>query len=335
MNLLQEIQLKIDQKTKPIGALGELENLAKQICMVQETTSPSLKNPTIIVFAGDHGLAKEGVSAYPQEVTFQMVYNFLNGGAAINVFSRQHNLNLKVVDAGVNFDFEPHPDLIDMKIGKGTESSLRGNALNADQIADCFNKAKALLKRDDLKDADIIGFGEMGIGNTSSATLIMSALYQLRLDECIGKGTGVDAEGFKRKYDVLEKVLEKHQGANSPEQILSAFGGFEIAMIAATMLEAASNGKMIIVDGFIVTAAYAIAKAMNPEIQKNAIFSHVSDEKGHRLLLQKLEAHPLLQLGMRLGEGTGAAMAFPIIQSAVNFMNEMASFESANVSDKE
>ncbi|MBB3697081.1 nicotinate-nucleotide--dimethylbenzimidazole phosphoribosyltransferase [Flammeovirga yaeyamensis] len=335
MNLLQEIQQKIDQKTKPIGALGELENLAKQICMVQETTSPSLKNPTIIVFAGDHGLAKEGVSAYPQEVTFQMVYNFLNGGAAINVFSRQHDLNLKVVDAGVNFDFEPHPDLIDMKIGKGTESSLRGNALNADQISDCFDKAKALLERDDLKDVDIVGFGEMGIGNTSSATLIMSALYQLRLDECIGKGTGVDPEGFKRKYDVLEKVLEKHQGATSPEQILSAFGGFEIAMIATTMLEAASKGKMILVDGFIVTAAYAIAKAMNPEIQKNAIFSHVSDEKGHRLLLQKLEAHPLLQLGMRLGEGTGAAMAFPIIQSAVNFMNEMASFESANVSDKE
>ncbi|OHX63985.1 nicotinate-nucleotide--dimethylbenzimidazole phosphoribosyltransferase [Flammeovirga pacifica] len=335
MNLLQEIQQKIDQKTKPIGALGDLETLAKQICLVQKTTSPTLNNPTIIVFAGDHGLAKEGVSAYPQEVTYQMVLNFLNGGAAINVFARQHQLNLKIVDAGVNFDFEPHQDLIDAKVAKGTVSSLIGNALSSQQIGDCFDQAKKLLERDDIKDSDIIGFGEMGIGNTSSATLIMSALYQLRLEDCIGKGTGVDLEGFKKKYSILEKVLEKHQGLNSPIQILSAFGGFELAMIAATMLEAAAKGKMIIVDGFIVTAAYAIAKAIQPEIQKNAIFSHVSDEKGHTLLLQKLEATPLLHLGLRLGEGTGAAMAYPIIQSAVLFMNEMASFASANVSEKE
>ncbi|MBB6463719.1 nicotinate-nucleotide--dimethylbenzimidazole phosphoribosyltransferase [Flammeovirga kamogawensis] len=334
MSLTSDIQQKIDLKTKPIGALGELEDLAKQICLVQNTTSPTLNKPTIIVFAADHGLAKEGVSAYPQEVTFQMVHNFLNGGAAINVFANQHKIQLKIVDAGVNHDFGNIPDLINAKIGNGTQNMLHGPALSSNEIAMCFDKAKEIINSDDVKDADIIGFGEMGIGNTSSATLIMSALYNLRLDECIGKGTGVDLEGFKKKFNVLEQVKQKHGDISSAIGILSAFGGYEICMIAAAMLEAASLKKMIMVDGFIVSSAYAIAKTLNPDIQKNAIFSHVSDEKGHTLLLQKLEANPLLHLGMRLGEGTGTAMAFPIVQSAVNFMNEMASFSSANVSNK-
>ncbi|MEO9804652.1 MAG: nicotinate-nucleotide--dimethylbenzimidazole phosphoribosyltransferase [Reichenbachiella sp.] len=330
-----KIDHKIDLKTKPIGALGQLELLARQICQIQQTLTPNLIKPTIVVMAGDHGLANEGISAYPQKVTHQMVLNFLGGGAAINVFSEQHQIDLKIVDAGVNFDFGNRPGLIDAKIGMGTKNSLTEPAMSLEQLKLAMQRGSEIVTEIQEEGSNIIGFGEMGIGNTSAASLIMSHICQIPIETCVGRGTGVDDEGWRKKVNVLVQVQTKHSGISETRELLQAVGGFEIAMMCGAMLQAASLGMIILVDGFIACAAYLCAQSFNSNIRHYAIFCHQSDESGHRQMLEYIGANPVLKMNMRLGEGTGCALAYPLLASSVAFMNQMASFESAGVSNKE
>jgi nicotinate-nucleotide--dimethylbenzimidazole phosphoribosyltransferase len=332
--LKEKLQHKIDFKTKPLGALGTLEKLALQIGTVQNSLSPTLQNPTIIVFAGDHGIAKEGVSAYPQEVTFQMVSNFLNGGAAINVFCKQNNINLKIVNSGVNFDFETDKNLTDAKIANGTKSFLQAEAMTETQLQQCFTKGNEIVSQVFETGCNVIGFGEMGIGNTSSAAMLMSYLCDLSLEKCVGRGTGLNDEQLENKIAILKQAQEFHGNIDDPKVVLQTFGGFEIAQMCGAMLSAFEKNMLVLVDGFIATSAFLVAYKLNSAIKNNAIFCHLSDEFGHQNLLNYLEAEPLLKLNMRLGEGTGCAIAYPIVQSAVTFLNNMASFESASVSNK-
>lgn len=327
------LQNKIDHKTKPLGSLGKLEELALQIGLIQNSLTPKLEKPHMLVFAGDHGIASAGVSAYPQEVTWQMVKNFLNGGAAINVFCRQHNFDLYVVDAGVNYDFALEtPGLIHAKIGKGTANYLERPAMTREEANLCLEEGGKIVNNISREGCNIIGFGEMGIGNTSSASIITSIICHKPIDACTGIGTGLDQDGLKRKIMLLEKAVSSRGKADNPLEILATYGGFEIGEMAGAILEAAKSDMVILVDGFIATAAFLIAHAIRPDVIKNAIFCHTSEERGHIHALNYLKVTPLLHLGLRLGEGSGAAVAFPIVASAVNFLNEMASFDSAQVS---
>ncbi len=334
MTTPEQLQHKIDFKTKPLGSLGRLEKLALQIGTVQSTVSPILQNPTIVVFAADHGIAKEGVSAYPQEVTFQMVRNFLQDGAAINVFCKQNDISLKIVDAGVNYDFEPNDNLIHAKIDNGTRNFLYQKAMTETQLQQCFDKGKEIVNSIFEKGCNIIGFGEMGIGNTSSATMLMSYLCNLPIDECVGRGTGLNDIQLENKIAILKQAQAFHGKIENPKEVLQTFSGFEIAQMCGAMLIAFEKNMLIMVDGFIATNAFLAAYKINPSIIDNAIFCHLSDESGHQNLLNYLNAEPLLTLNMRLGEGTGCAVAYPIIKSAVSFLNNMASFERAGVKNK-
>jgi nicotinate-nucleotide--dimethylbenzimidazole phosphoribosyltransferase len=338
--LRKKIQHQIDNKTKPLGALGRLEEIALQAALIQGSGNPVISNPHIVVFAGDHGIAASGlVNPYPQAVTAQMVLNFIHGGAAINVFCRQHNLGLAVVDAGVNFDFEgplAAQKLIREKIGYGTRNYGEGDAMSREEVLKAIDAGKRVIQALFAEECNCIGLGEMGIGNTSSAALIMSYVTGLPLDECVGRGTGVSDEQLAVKRTTLRKVFQLHLPAITQhcdaETILQHVGGFEIAMMVGAYLKAAELKMIILVDGFITTAALLLARLIDPNIQDYCIFSHTSGELGHEKMLQYLGAAPLLNLHMRLGEGTGAAIAFPFLQSAISFLREMASFESAGVS---
>jgi len=332
--LINDLQHKINSKTKPLGALGILEELALKIGAIQQSLSPTLKQPTIVVFAGDHGIATKGVSAYPQSVTYQMVLNFLNEGAAINVFCKQHNIALKIVDAGVNFDFPKNPTLISAKGGHGTKNVLEEKAMTTSEFQDCFNHGRKIVVDLAASGSNVIGFGEMGIGNTSASALIMSRICELPIEKCVGRGTGVNDEQLQQKIKLLKEAQAKHADVKDPKAVLQTFGGFEIAQMCGAMLAAYEHKMLILVDGFIATNAFLVAKKINPKLQDNAVFCHLSDEYGHQNLLNYLEAKPLLQLKMRLGEGTGCAVAYPLLKSAVIFLNEMASFESAGVENK-
>jgi nicotinate-nucleotide--dimethylbenzimidazole phosphoribosyltransferase len=333
--LVEQLQHKIDFKTKPIGSLGMLEQLAVKIGCIQDTLSPELKKPTIMVFAGDHGIALDGVSPYPQEVTWQMVANFMAGGAAINVFGRQNGIDIKIVDAGVNYDFDKEWNVIDAKIAHGTKSYLNNPAMSQEQFTKALNKGAKLVQEIHENGTNIIGFGEMGIANTSSAAILLHLLAKIDLKECVGRGTGWDDEGLKRKYEILKSAVENYNGNQSVENIFAHFGGFEIVMIAGAMLKAAELKMIIMVDGFIISSALLAASKMNPKVLEYCIFTHKSNENGHKYMLEHLQANAILDLGMRLGEGTGAAVAYPIIESAVNFLNQMASFEDAGVSNSD
>ena len=335
MTIQDQLQHKIDFKTKPQGSLGRLEELAKQIGTIQKSLTPSVTKPTMLVFAGDHGIASEGVSLYPKEVTAQMVMNFLAGGAAINIFCKSSGMDLKVIDAGVDFDFPENNQLIHAKIKKGTNNILKKSAMSAAECLESIEKGKDIVSELHHNGCNTVAFGEMGIGNTSSAALIMNKLCKIGIDKCTGRGTGHDEAGLRKKTDILIKALSKHPKTNGPLNILATFGGFEIAMMTGAMLRAAELNMIILVDGFITTSALLVAHAMNNTILDNCIFSHQSDEQGHKLMLDYLGVKSLLNLAMRLGEGSGAALALPIVQSAVNFLNEMASFEEAGVSNKE
>ena len=336
-NLRERLQQLIDNKTKPLGALGRLEEIALQAGLIQNTLTPEIKRPQIVVFAGDHGIAATGlVNPYPQAVTAQMVLNFLAGGAAINVFCRQHQLGLSVVDAGVNFDFEISGTLISRKIGYGTRNYLEGPAITAVELDQALEAGRSVVRDLAAAGCNCIGFGEMGIGNTSSASLIMSYVTGIPVEECAGRGTGVNDDQLEKKKDVLREAFRLHQPAIAAKPgamtILEQVGGFEIAMITGAFLEAAESRMLILVDGFIVTSALLLAKLIREDVQEFCVFSHASGESGHVRMLEYLDAEPLLNLGMRLGEGTGAAMAYPLVQSAVAFLREMASFETAGVS---
>lgn len=333
--LLNTIQEKINFKTKPIGSLGVLETIALQIGLIQDTPTPTLSIPTIMVFAGDHGIAKTNkVSPYPQEVTQQMVINFLNGGAAINVFCKQNSINLKIIDAGVNADFEDNLQLINAKIDKGTADYSVKKAMSTEEYELAFCKGKKLVQETYNQGCNVLGFGEMGIGNTSSASLLMSFFTNTPIEKCVGRGTGVSDEGLKTKIKTLKEVSNFHESSIvTPQDALISFGGFEIVMMCGAMLEAASLKMTLLIDGFIVTSALLAAHAINSNILDYCIFCHTSGEQGHKNMLNYLNATPLINLGLRLGEGTGCAIAFPIIKASVNFLNEMATFKSANVSE--
>ena len=331
---------KINQKTKPLGALGFLEPIALQIGLIQNTLMPQLNKPALLVFAGDHGVVEAGVSPYPQAVTAQMVLNFLRGGAAINVFARQNNMQLRVVDAGVNHDFDQHgdlndADLIDAKVGFGTRNFLLGPAMSLEQCEQALAIGAELAEKEISAGCNVLGFGEMGIGNTSSASCLMSVLCNIPIEQCVGRGTGFDDIGLAKKTAILKQALAQHQLSDGDVmRALATFGGFEIAMMAGAMLGAARQNAVLLIDGFIATAALLAACRLQPNILHYCIFAHCSGEAGHRQLLAHLDAKPLLDAGLRLGEGTGAALAYPMVQAAVNFLNEMASFESAGVSEK-
>jgi len=333
--LTEQLQHKIDLKTKPIGSLGILEQLAVKIGCIQNTLKPELKQPTIMVFAADHGIALDGVSPYPQEVTWQMVANFINGGAAINVFGRQNGIDIRIIDAGVNFDFDKSSGVVNAKVDYGTKSYLNESAMTAEQFETAIKHGADLCDKVHREGSNIIGFGEMGIGNTSSAAILLHILAGIDLKECVGRGTGWDDEGLKKKYDILKKAVENYDGNNSIEKILSHFGGFETVMITGAMLKAAELKMVIMVDGFIISSALLAASKINTNVLEYCIFTHKSNENGHKHMLKHLKAKPILDLGMRLGEGTGVAVAYPIIESAVSFLNQMASFEDAGVSNSD
>jgi nicotinate-nucleotide--dimethylbenzimidazole phosphoribosyltransferase len=342
LTLAGKLQHKIDHKTKPVGALGMLEQIAMQVGQIQNSISPQIKNPHIVVFAADHGIAETGlVNPYPQSVTAQMVLNFLRGGAAINVFCRQNNIELIVVDSGVNHDFEDQMAsgrLISAKAGKGTRNYLEQDAMVAKDLDYAIEKGREITQKLASEGCNTVGFGEMGIGNTSSSALIMSSILKLPVEACAGRGTGVDDEQMVRKIQTLRKAYQFHHLdtlCDKPLDLLQKIGGYEIAMMTGAYLEAARQNMIIVVDGFIATAALLVAMKINNAVLRNCIFAHASGEQGHDRMLQHLEVKPLLHLNMRLGEGTGAALAIPLIQSAVNFLNDMASFETAGVSNKQ
>lgn len=332
--MIEQLQKKIDLKTKPVGSLGELEALALQIGLIQQTLNPTITKPALLVFAADHGLTEEGVSPFPKEVTHQMVLNFIHGGAAVSVFSKLNGLNLKVVDAGVDYDFEEGiPNLISAKIGYGTKNIIKEPAMSMALCEKAIQKGRTIVTQEAKAGCNTIGFGEMGIGNTSSAALIMHKITGYSVEDCTGKGTGHNKEGLKKKIATLEKAASLYTVTN-PMEILATFGGFEIAMMCGAMLEAKERNMIIMVDGFISTSAFMIAYAMNKDIIKNAVFCHKSEEKGHKLMHKYLQVKGLVDLKMRLGEGSGVAVAFPILKASVAFLNEMASFEDAGVSNK-
>ncbi|TDE41814.1 nicotinate-nucleotide--dimethylbenzimidazole phosphoribosyltransferase [Flavobacterium rhamnosiphilum] len=333
-DLSEALQYKIDNKTKPTGSLGILEVLAKQIGEVFQTLEPKIIQPNIVVFAADHGIANHGVSAYPQDVTRQMVTNFLEGGAAINVFCKQNNIQLSIVDAGVNYDFPMNASLISAKIGKGTHSFLHGAAMSKTELELCFVKGNEIVATVAKTGSNCIGFGEMGIGNTSTASVLMSVILELPIEDCVGKGTGVNDEKLQFKIEILRKSIEDYKGDTDLDSKLAYFGGFEIMQMAGGMLQAKEKNMLVLVDGFICSVAFLIAYKKNPSIITNAIFCHSSAEQGHQKIIDYLKVRTVLQLDLRLGEGTGCAVAFPIIQSAVAFLNDMASFESAGVSGR-
>lgn len=330
------LQDKINNKTKPLGSLGQLEQLALQVGRIQKTLTPKFTKPHVLVFAGDHGAAKAGVSAFPQDVTWQMVENFLAGGAGINVFARQNGLALKVVDAGVAHDFGLRDGLIDAKMGPGTRNYIAEPAMSSAECVAALSKGAEIAHKLADDGCNVLGFGEMGIGNTASASLITYALTGTSLVDCIGRGTGLDDSGLARKRDLLGQAV--HRAALPPEAdamtVLAEFAGFEIVMMAGAMLGAAERGMTLLIDGFIVTSALLAASRIAPAIREYCIFCHRSAEPGHLAQLHALKADPLIDLGLRLGEGTGAALAWPLVQAAVSFLNEMASFEAAGVSEK-
>jgi len=330
VSLAEQLDRAINNKTKPLGSLGTLEALAKQIGLIQKTASPVLRDPAILVFAGDHGVVAEGVSAFPQDVTWQMVENFLSGGAAINVFARQNGCLLRVVDAGVNHDFGKREGLVNRKVAPGTRNFAQEKAMSAQ---DCMEAIEYGMELVEELPGNVLGFGEMGIGNTTAAAALMHKLTGIPVAECVGAGTGLDAEGVLHKQRVIEAAVALHDSSGGLP-VLTTFGGFEIAMMVGAMLKAAERRMVLVIDGFIVTSALLVASRIKPEVLDYCVFSHCSDESGHKRMLDHLGARPLLNLGLRLGEGTGSALAVPLLHAAVNFLNQMATFESAQVSEK-
>lgn len=327
--LSQSLAAAINNKTKPLGSLGRLEDLASQLGLIQQTTRVTIDQPAILVFAADHGVVAEGISAYPQDVTWQMVENFLANGAAINVFARQNGCALRVIDAGVNHDFGVRVGLLDRKVANGTNNFAIEPAMSAQECATALEHGMALAR--DLP-GNVVGFGEMGIGNTTSAAALMHKLTGQPAAACVGAGTGLTPDGIRHKERVVAAAVAHHASVREPLDVLATFGGFEIAMMAGAMLQAASLRKVLLIDGFIVTSALLVAAHLQPAILNYCVFAHCSGEHGHALLLEQLGARPLLDLGLRLGEGTGSALALPLLHAAANFLGEMATFASAQVS---
>ena len=332
VRLEAKLRHKIDHKTKPVGALGQLEDLALQLGLIQRSDVVSFQSPQMVVFAADHGIAAEGVSAFAQASTAQMVVNMLAGGAAINVLARQHGFALHVVDAGVASELDEHPQLIKRKIAHGTQNICRHPAMTDEQLQQALQAGSDIVSS---LPGNLIAFGETGIANSSAAALLLNRLTGATLKDATGRGTGLTDPQLMHKRKMLMIASMYHRRVMQPMAVLAAMGGFEIAMMAGAMLQAASQRRVILVDGFIAGAAALAAHSLVPQVRQYMVFCHRSAERGHRLLLEHFKARPLLALDLRVGEGTGALLAWPLVQSAARLMNEMASFASARVSEKQ
>lgn len=322
---------KINNLTKPKGSLGRLEELALQIGLIQQTLTPKLSHPQNIIFAADHGIVAEGVSVSPKEITWQQIYNFLQGGAGVNFLCRQHGFKLKIVDAGVDYDLPYERGIINRKVRRGTANFLHEAAMTMEEMERCLAYGAEVVHQCHEEGSNVLSFGEMGIGNTSASSMWMHCLTGIPLEECVGAGAGLDREGVNHKLQVLQQALDHYPGDGSPRDIIRYFGGLEMVMAVGAMLQAASLGMVILVDGFIMTNCMLAASKLCPEVLHYAIFCHCGDESGHRLVLNALGAKPILHLSLRLGEGTGAICAYPIIDSAVRMINEMDSFTNASI----
>lgn len=330
-SIVPALQDKIDNLAKPKGSLGRLEELAVQIGTIQQTFSPRLERPQNIVFAADHGIVVEGVSFSAPEVTAQQTYNFTRGGGGVNMFARQHHFGVKIVDVGVNADFGDLPGLIQRKIRKSTRNYLYEPAMTPEEFETALRIGAEIVDLVRSEGTNIVSFGELGMANTSASSLWMAFFTGIPLKECVGAGSGWDAKGIAHKYEVLRQAMEKYTGDHSPADIMRWFGGYEMVAAVGGMLRAAECHIPIIVDGFIMTACVLAASRLYPEMLEYCIFGHQGDESGHKLLLDYLHARPLLCLGLRLGEGTGAICSYPIIDSAIRMINEMNSFRDAEV----
>ena len=326
-----EIQHKLDNKTKPVDSLGYLEELALKIGLIQQTVNPVLSRPTMLTIAADHEIVDEGVSCAPSEITWQQVVNFVNGGGGIGLFCDIHGLDLWIADAGVNHIFKPHPRLIDAKVRMGTRNFHKEPAMTKEECDTAFKRGRDIVRNFHLQGTNIIGFGEMGIGNSSPASALLSIFTDTPVEECVGPGGGLKPEGVNYKAKVIKEAIEKHGKPKDAFEVLRLYGGLEIAMIAGGMYEAAINKMIVIVDGYITTSAALTVYNMNKNAAEYFIFSHISGEGGHKIMLNHMNARPLLNLDLRLGEGTGAALAYPIIKTAAELLNRMTSFEEAKV----
>ena len=322
------IQAKIDNLNKPKGSLGRLEELAMQVCLIQQTLAPSHAHPCHLLLGGDHGIEREGVSVSPREVTWQQMINFTQGGGGVNMFCRQHGFKLRIVDVGVDYDLSSIPGIIDRKIARGTKNFLYEPAMNEEEFNQAIQVGVDLVDDCITEGCRILSIGEMGIGNTSPSSIWMHIFGNIPLDECIGAGAGLDTPGILHKREVLAKAISNYQCNLSP---LQYFGGFEMIAAIGAMLRAAEQHLIILIDGFIMTACAVAAIRLYPASQDYMVFTHCGDESGHKKMLDIVNAKPLLHLGLRLGEGTGALCAFPIIDSAVRMMNEMNNFDNAKI----
>ena len=325
--ICEALRQRIDSLSKPKGSLGRLESLALQIGTIQQTLKPELRHPVNVIYAADHGIADEGVSLSPKEVTRQVIYNFLNGGSGVCFLARQHGFDMKIVDGGVDYDFPANPRIIDRKIRKGTRNFLHEAALTVEEADKALEWGADIVSDCHREGCNVISFGEMGIGNTSASSMWMSCLTGIPLQECVGAGSGLNAAGVQHKLEVLQASLANYKGSGDTFDIMRYFGGIEMVMAVGGMLRAAELGMIILVDGFIMTNCVLVASKLYPEMQDYCIFGHCGDESGHKKLLDYLHADPLLYLGMRLGEGSGSVCAYPIVDSAVRMLNEMHTFE--------
>ena len=328
-SLKKAIQQKIDNLNKPKGSLGRLEELAMQICLIQQTLEPSLDHPCHLLFGGDHGIEREGVSVSPREITWQQMINFTRGGGGVNMFCRQHGFKLRIVDVGVDYDLSDIDGIISRKIARGTKNFLYEPAMSKAEFDQAMKVGSEMVDECIAEGCQILSIGEMGIANTSPSSIWMHLFGNIPLEDCIGAGAGLDTPGIKHKYEVLNKAVERFK-ADSFEP-LSYFGGFEMIAAIGAMLRAAEKRLVILVDGFIMTACALAAIRLHPETKDYMIFTHCGDESGHKKMLDIIGAKPLLHLGLRLGEGTGALCAFPIVDSAVRMMNEMNNFDNAKI----
>jgi nicotinate-nucleotide--dimethylbenzimidazole phosphoribosyltransferase len=335
-SLRQKIQAHIDDLTKPQGSLGRLEDIALRYCMITGTARPSLLKKKIFTFAADHGVVAEGISAFPKAVTPQMVRNMLSGSAAVNVLARHVNAEVCVIDIGVDEDFNGIPCLLDRKIRRGTDNIARGPAMTQNDAVKALHVGIELAQKAADEGISLIGTGDMGIGNTTSSSALMAAMLPCEVEIITGRGTGIDSDGLARKIKVIKKALEYNRDciASGPLSVLAALGGFEIAGICGLILGAASRRVPVVVDGFISSAGALAACKMCESTKDYLFFSHCSDEKGHKAFLSMFDVEPILNLNMRLGEGTGAALAMSIIEGSIKIYNEMATFSSAGVSEK-
>lgn len=331
----QAIIDKIDNLNKPKGSLGRLEELALQVCLIEQTLHPTLHNPCHLLFGADHGIEREGVSVSPREITWQQMINFTHGGGGVNMFCRQHGFKLRLIDVGVDYDLSMHPEIINRKIANGTANFLYGPAMTVEQYQQALSIGAEMADNCFNDGSDIICIGEMGIANTSPSSIWMSLFGNIPLDECVGAGAGLDNEGIRHKYEVLRQAVDNFKSSaldcSNAEEIIRYFGGFEMVATIGAMLRAAECHLIIMVDGFIMTACALAASRLYPDIVDYMVFGHSGDEGGHARMLSLLDAKPLLTLGLRLGEGTGALCSFPIIDSAVRMITEMNNFQNANI----